>query len=91
VLGVSDTRTSGGLALPFDLGAIGFTGCTLYASDDFIIGAFVTSSAGVASITIPVPNTGPLNGLNFYAQSFVVDIKTNGVSFTKAGKGLIGN
>lgn len=89
VLGISDQKTLGGLTLPFDLGIIGFKGCKLYASDEFYLGPVVTNAQGEATFPLPVPNSGPLKGMNFFVQSFIIDIMNNRVEFTNAGKALI--
>ena len=90
ILGVSNTKTVGGLALPFDLGIAGFPGATLYVSDDFYVGPLLTKSTGIALLPLPIPSNAKLNGVKFYAQSYILGLKTKKLKFTNAGAGVVG-
>lgn len=78
-LGNSNTAY-GTLALPFNLGIIGMTGCTLYTND---LGAGLTSATsatGTGSVTIPIPFLTTIVGLQLFSQWFVVDPGANGLN-----------
>lgn len=87
--GFSNTQWTGG-TLPFDLGALGMTGCTLQASPDFMFFAPVTS--GRATLPWVLPNDPGLIGVNFFNQAFVLDpgINPTGATVSNAGTGTIG-
>ena len=93
-MGSSSASAPGIGALPFDLGVIGMTGCTLYQSGDVF--GLPTTSAGVAfqmSFTAALPPTPALVGQHLYFQAFSVApgvnplqvVASNGVDF------LLGN
>lgn len=65
-LGASETRW-GSLALPLDLGALGLSGCRVFASLDVTVG-LRTDASGVATLRTPVPAAVPLLGATLAAQ-----------------------
>ncbi len=67
-IGVSDRLWPGLGPLPFDVSAHGAPGCQIHASGDmsYLAGVDV---AGRSSITVPIPITPALNGLEVFAQS----------------------
>jgi hypothetical protein len=79
-----------GNTLPFDLGAIGMTGCTLHASPDVVL--FAPVFAGRATRGWVLPNNTSLIGIRFYNQGFVLDpgINPTGATVSNAGAGIIG-
>ena len=76
--------------LPWDLGAIGMTGCTLHASPDFLWFAPVT--AGRAYLTRALPNHPSLIGIHFFNQGLVLDLGINplGATTSNAVANVIG-
>lgn len=68
VMGV-DAQLWRGLILPFDLGAVGASGCRLYTSQDLLLGPLLP--AATTSFTIP-PDPG-LAGVATFWQAFVFD------------------
>jgi hypothetical protein len=88
---VGRSRTSwGAIALPAPLDALGMTGCTLFASAEVLIAT--ASSAGVANVTIPIPNDASLLGASFFSQGLVADPPANAAATTasNAAEGKIG-
>lgn len=89
VVGFSDTFWSG-VPLPFDLGPLGMTGCSLLADLSFAL----TQVAGGASATwgLPVPMDVRLLGGDIYVQALVVDPGVNpfGMTATNGGSLHIG-
>lgn len=85
LFGLSD-KNIGVIRLPFDLGAIGFTGCTLYSSSDLLLpGPYQVRFGGLEwSITIPAATV--LQGFEFHLQS--TGLRT--AVFTNAGSLRIG-
>lgn len=64
---------SPGLATPFDLSGLGFTGCTMYLPSLLTVVAGVLGPSGSAPpVAIGVPSQTSLNGLFFTAQWFGV-------------------
>ena len=78
-LGNSNTLY-GALPLPFNLGIIGMTGCTLYCSDLGAGLSSATSATGTGVVVIPIPFSTFLIGLQLYSQWFVVDPGANGLN-----------
>ena len=100
-VGVSD-KTYNGLTLPYDLGAIGAPGNTLYTGLDVIVGFTLkqtSSSSGIwaANPVFPLPNDNKLIGLKAFIQSYYADSKANAaglvsssaMEFTIGGTGPI--
>lgn len=88
--GLSNTLTTTGLLLPFDLGAIGMTGCMLLVDPlvlDLIVGAGTS-----ASWSWNIANSQSLFGYDFFNQAFAFDPGANGFGFTasNAGAGRLG-
>ena len=92
--GSSDTTVNGVPVLPFDLGAIGMPGCTLYQSTDiFGFGTTGSFGTGQASFTLGVPSNSALWGQHVYFQAVsyapganaLDTISSNGIDF------LVGN
>ena len=88
ILGISNTKGPLG-ALPSDLGLIGFTGCSLWVSNEFYVPGFV-GTGGTYSWKIPIPNDPTLDGFNFFVQSYVINSLTGKLSFSNAGSALAG-
>ncbi|MCK5940768.1 MAG: hypothetical protein KAI24_02265 [Planctomycetes bacterium] len=85
VLAVGESNYQfGALPLPFDLGAIGWTGCTVYLAPIGSVG-FVHAS-GTGNVPLPVPNDPLLAGFTFHAQAASLDpAAPNGaVAFSQA-------
>jgi hypothetical protein len=76
--------------LPWNLGAIGMTGCTLHASPDVLLLAPVY--AGHATLYWQLPNDPGLIGTRFFNQGFVLAPAVNplGAVVSNAGAGTIG-
>lgn len=91
ITGLSKT-TWGVIPLPFDLKGLGAAGCSLLASYDFPFVA-PTSATGSASLTLPVPATNSLNGLQLHQQWLVLDVPANalGFAFSNGGTATLGN
>lgn len=89
VLGVSD-KTWNGILLPFNMGLIGGTGCTLLSSAEFFLP--LTASGGTWSITLPLPNDPGLLLFPFFCQATGIDFSANalGMVFSNAGAGKAG-
>jgi hypothetical protein len=87
--GFSNTQWTGG-TLPFDLGALGMTGCMLHASPDVMF--FTPATAGRATLAWTVPNNPSLIGVRFFNQGFSLDpgINPTGATVSNAGAGIIG-
>ena len=67
--GVSQTNWSG-VPLPFNLGTIGMTGCTLYSSGEFAIPIQNVLGVGVWTVNLPAS----VAGATFYNQAIILDI-----------------
>ncbi|MBL8898806.1 MAG: hypothetical protein JNM84_14300 [Planctomycetes bacterium] len=65
--GLSNT-SYGALSLPFDLGVIGFTGCSLLVSLDLTLNG-TSDGLGVASFPTPLPRAVDLLGAEFHLQA----------------------
>ena len=78
-IGLSD-KTFNGLTLPYDLGAIGAPGNTLYTGLDVIVPFTLkqvsTTSFGANPI-FPLPNDNKLIGFKAFIQSYYADAKAN--------------
>ena len=78
-VGLSD-KTFGGLTLPYDLGAIGAPGNTLYTGLDVIIPFTLTKGSQPswgANPIFPLPNDNKLIGIKAFIQSYYADAKAN--------------
>ena len=79
LLGASKTSW-GPFSLPLSLGSIGMPGCSFFVSAQL---AFTLINAGgVATWTIPIPNTSSLVGAHFYMQGLVSDPGVNPLGLT---------
>ncbi len=89
LLGTSNTAV-GPFFLPFDLTAIGMSGCTLYTSLDLTVP--MVNQGGSATWTLPVPNVPALAGAKFYDQAVVFDPLANpaGLITSNAQSGTVG-
>lgn len=77
---------------PFDLGAIGATGCTMYCNA-IIAAPLTTSSSGNARVTVNVPNLPTLVAYKLYFQWANLDVAANSLGITTSdyGRALFGN
>lgn len=89
LLGASNTAWSGG-SLPFDLGAIGMTGCALRVSPDVVVGS--VAIAGRARFVLAVPANSALVGAPLFAQGLAAEPGSNplGVSASAGVQLLFG-
>jgi len=89
-LGSSNT-TWGSNSLPYDLSAIGMTGCALRTSSEVALA--IGTGTGAPSLTLTIPVNLALRGLKFYAQYANADAGANllGVVVTNGLQGLIGD
>lgn len=89
VLVGSSKTSNGGIPLPFDLSALGLTGCVQWIGDMDTSG--VPAFMGTAAWNVTIPNDPNLIGYAFYVQGAVPDPGTNRVGFvvTNAGEGVI--
>lgn len=89
-VGFSDA-TWAGVPLPFDLGAIGMTGCTLWT--DPVITSVVATIAASVTAPIALPNDPSIVGAGFFAQAFPLAPSANpaGILATNAVAALVGN
>ncbi len=75
VLSLGDSRTLSpvlGVALPFDMQAIGAVGCDLLVDPQVLL-LHVTSAIGEADQIVPIPNSVSLVGSEYCGQWFVSD------------------
>ena len=90
LLGFDSAFFAGAIRLPFDLGPLGFTGCTLDVDPIFtFVMAPVTTTASRVSLPIPVPagSTYPI-----HAQAMFTDAsKPSGFGTSNATWSMIGN
>ncbi|GEM_PF-4633220 len=79
------------LTLPLPLRAFGAPGCSLLASPDLLLPA-ATTSAGAASLSLPIPNDPLLAGKTLYLQWWLLDPKANslGLVTSDAAAALLG-
>ncbi|MBL8896665.1 MAG: hypothetical protein JNM84_03515 [Planctomycetes bacterium] len=68
IFGLSDTNTSG-IALPLDLGLFGAPGCSLYTSQEGVIGPLPNVGGG-GSLALTLPNDPTLTGGISHWQAF---------------------
>jgi hypothetical protein len=76
ILGLSSTHSPIG-PLPFDLGVIGMSGCSLRVSGD--LGVPVAGARSQARFTVPIPDLLMLVGGVFHLQAFVPDSTSGNV------------
>ncbi len=90
LIGASKTQWGANL-LPLDLSFIGMTSCTLYVSVDSTGGSLSTTS-GVASWFMAIPNSAALAGGTVYLQGLVLEPGVNrfGAILTNAAELRIG-
>ncbi|MBI5852658.1 MAG: hypothetical protein HZB39_16725 [Planctomycetes bacterium] len=89
LIGLSATNW-GAIALPFDLGAIGMTGCWLHV--DPLVQVGLAAAGGQASFSLPIPVDVALGGASVYYQGLAADAAANafGAISTNAGDVRIG-
>ncbi len=86
--GFSDTVYQG-TTLPFDLGAAGLPGCTLYAAPDLSV--FVPTANGSTSYPLVIPNAPAFVGVDLFVQYFVTDpTSAGGAAVSNAARIHIG-
>lgn len=80
-----------GLLLPFDLGLLGASGCTLYCSGD-VQRPTRTDPCGFATSAVDIPADSGLLGLVFFNQWLILDWSANrfGLVASHAARGVIG-
>jgi hypothetical protein len=86
VLLLGSSRTAwGSVPLPFPLGGLGMTGCTLYASGEVILPVQI-------SVNLAVPSSSTLLAGSFFNQGVVLDTPANaaGITASNAGQGTVG-
>jgi hypothetical protein len=88
--GFSNTTWTFG-TLPADLSSFGLTGCTLYVSPEALV--FMPVLAGAASLTLNIPASQALVGLELHQQGVSLDAGVNpaGMVLSNAMTALIGN
>ena len=80
-----------GLPLPFDLGALGATGCNLVAAGHIQLGA-QADSAGQAEVALQIPDDVKLRGVGFYSQWLVFDpANPIGVVVSNGARAVVGD
>ena len=84
--GLSGSVTSTGLPLPFDLGLLGMTGCTLYA--DPLTLAVAAGSGSSASWSWQLPSNPAFFGYQLFHQAFALDPAANAFGFTASNAGI---
>ena len=90
LFGVSSSRW-GAVALPFDMGLLGFRGCNLWVSADLYL-PNRTNSIGGATQIFPMVKNPAYWGLTFYNQWYVLDAGNNpGIAFSDALSSTVGN
>jgi hypothetical protein len=89
LLGRSKTSW-GAITLPVPLDSLGMTGCTLFASAEFLFP--VVAAAGVARLSLPIPDDRSLLGTTSFTQGLVVDPAANpfGATLSNAAEQRIG-
>jgi hypothetical protein len=90
LLGFSDQAWDG-FPLPFDLGSIGMSGCSLY--NDIAVATLLYRDRSTASWSLRVPNMAVLLGIEAFFQVLVLDPGANafGGVMTNGGRATIGN
>ncbi len=90
LFGGSNTVWAGGV-LPFDMGPMGALGCKLLVSPDVVL-TRTTTTFGLASAIVQVPNQAGLLGVKFFNQWVVNDTGANqlGIVVSPGGVGVIG-
>lgn len=88
-LGFSKTQW-GAFNLPLSLAPLGAPGCTLYTTPDLLL--LATNSAGVGTLSLPIPADPALAGGMFFDQAWVFDASANqlGLAFSNLGEATIG-
>jgi len=78
-------------ALPFNLSAVGLSGCLLDVSADVLLGLGVTG--GTATFGFTIPNTPSLTNLAYYVQAYVPDAgaPNDQGGLSRAGRALFGS
>lgn len=89
LLGLSNTSWFG-IPLPFDLTASGMPGCSALVSGELTFTA--ASSAGIATLSLPIPNVTALLSAHFYNQALVLDLAANplGLTTSNGAEAVIG-
>lgn len=90
--GYSNTLTSAGAALPFDLGAAGAPGCFLRVDPLATLGLAI-DAGGLAHMALVLPAAPALRGLTLYLQGVVVDPANNalGIAMTNDVRLVLGD
>ena len=70
VLGRNDANFMG-IPLPFDLGVLGMTGCSLYQDIKLSLN-YTTNAQGTGSLQLPVPNVPSMAGVPLFWQGVVI-------------------
>lgn len=78
------SRTAfGGLQLPYPLGGIGMTGCTLY-TDVLVVLGLALDAGGTGSVPLPIPNQPGLAGGRLTGQFVVLDPGANALGLVSS-------
>ncbi|MEM7200194.1 MAG: sialate O-acetylesterase [Planctomycetota bacterium] len=90
LLGSSD-QTWSALPLPLELSVLRLPGCNLYVSIDASVG-FATSPTGDADITLPLPDTAAIHGIELFGQAALLcpGLTTPGLCLSNAGRAVVG-
>jgi hypothetical protein len=76
--------------LPFDLGAVGMPGCTLYTGGEIVVS--LMNWAGTSAWAITIPSDPQLIDLAFFVQALAMaPVNAMGVIVSNAGEARIGN
>ena len=85
---VGTSRTSfGSVSLPFDLGALGAPGNSLYARPTFLFSLPLSQSGGSfgGGLSLPLPSDPWFAGAKFYGQVFFADKASNALGLVFSG------
>jgi hypothetical protein len=90
VVGLSNTSLSG-IPLPLELSVIGLPGCNLLCSAEVF--QVVTTTSGLATFGVAIPNTANLINMPLYSQALIPDPLAPNASggASRGGVGVIGN
>lgn len=83
MIGLSDLQWLG-IQLPLDLGLLGATGCSLYVSQEVLVGP-LTPVGGAASFALPIPAGGFLVGARAHLQYANLSPGANPLSLVTSG------
>jgi len=79
-----ETNNYLGVQLPFDMGAIGAPGCTMWQGTEVAFSPVATGAFGSATHTLQFPNGFPL-GVNFYGTWLTLDPTANALGIVPSG------